>query len=110
MLYETTFKSPIGNLGLLADESQLIELSLHGMTGLSERGKPNKARFKLELKELDFYFKKKLKKEGVRVKCKLKKHSETSREKLLRMCVITSKYANESAIIFKCYYKGGIFS
>ena len=61
MLYETTFKSPIGNLGLLADESQLIELSLHGMTGLSERGKPNKARFKLELKELDFYFKKKLK-------------------------------------------------
>ena len=54
-------------------------------------------------------FKKKLKKEGVRVKCKLKKHSETSREKLLRMCVITSKYANESSIIFKCYYKGSIF-
>ena len=45
----------------------------------------------------------------MKVKTKLKKNSETSREKLLRMCVITSKYANESSIIFKCYYKGGIF-
>ena len=61
LLFETTFESPIGNLGLLADESQLIELSLHGITGLSERGKPNKERFRLELNELDFYFKRKLK-------------------------------------------------
>ena len=47
-------------------------------------------------------FKKKLKKEGVKVQTKLKKNSESSREELLGMCITTSKYAKESSIIFKC--------
>lgn len=49
----------MGELGLLADNTYLIELSLIGLKGLSLRGKPEKERFKVEIKELTQYFSKK---------------------------------------------------
>ncbi len=49
-------QSPIGELGLLANDSQLIELSLSGLKGLSSRGKKKESRFKLELTQLKKYF------------------------------------------------------
>lgn len=50
--------SPIGELGLLANDSQLLELSLRGLKGLSARGKRKESRFKLELLQLKQYFQK----------------------------------------------------
>ena len=49
----------MGQIGLLADDSCLIELSLLGLEGLSHRGKPEKERFKVEIEELTQYFSKK---------------------------------------------------
>ena len=49
----------MGQIGLLADDSCLIELSLLGLEGLSHRGKPEKNRFKVEVEELTQYFSKK---------------------------------------------------
>ena len=49
----------MGQIGLLADDSCLIELSLLGLEGLSHRGKPEKERFKVEIEELAQYFSKK---------------------------------------------------
>ena len=49
----------MGQIGLLADDSCLIELSLLGLEGLSHRGKPEKERFKVEVEELTQYFSKK---------------------------------------------------
>ena len=49
----------MGQIGLLADDSCLIELSLLGLEGLSHRGKPEKDRFKVEVEELTQYFSKK---------------------------------------------------
>jgi methylated-DNA-[protein]-cysteine S-methyltransferase len=59
LLYETNLNTPLGRLGLLADDSCLIELSLQGLKGLSVRGKPEKERFKVEIEELTQYFSKK---------------------------------------------------
>ena len=59
MLFETSLNSPMGELGLLADDVYLIELSLMGLNGLSLRGKPEKERFKVEIEELTQYFSKK---------------------------------------------------
>ena len=58
LLFETSLNSPLGELGLLADDAYLIELSLIGLNGLSLRGKPKKERFKVEIKELTQYFSK----------------------------------------------------
>ena len=49
----------MGQIGLLANDSFLIELSLLGLKGLSIRGKPEKERFKVEIEELTQYFSKK---------------------------------------------------
>jgi len=50
----------MGQIGLLADDSCLIELSLLGLEGLSHRGKPEKKDSKLKfLEELTQYFSKK---------------------------------------------------
>ena len=49
----------MGELGLLADDTHLIELSLTGLKGLSLRGKSEKERFKVEIEELTQYFSKK---------------------------------------------------
>lgn len=49
----------MGQIGLLANDSFLIELSLLGLKGLSNRGKPEKERFKIEIEELTQYFSKK---------------------------------------------------
>jgi len=49
----------MGQIGLLANDSFLIELSLLGLKGLSSRGKPEKERFKVEIEELTQYFSKK---------------------------------------------------
>ena len=49
----------MGQIGLLANDSFLIELSLLGLKGLSSRGKPEKERFKIEIEELTQYFSKK---------------------------------------------------
>ena len=49
----------MGQIGLLADDSCLIELSLLGLKGLSLRGKSEKERFKVEIEELTQYFSKK---------------------------------------------------
>ena len=59
LLFETSLNSPLGELGLLADNTHLIELSLIGLKGLSLRGKSEKERFKVEIKELTQYFSKK---------------------------------------------------
>ena len=49
----------MGQIGLLANDSSLIELSLLGLKGLSSRGKQEKERFKVEIEELNQYFSKK---------------------------------------------------
>ena len=59
LLFETSLNSPLGELGLLADNTHLIELSLIGLKGLSRRGKSEKERFKVEIEELTQYISKK---------------------------------------------------
>ena len=59
LLFETSLNSPLGELGLLADDTYLIELSLKGLKGLSLRGKSEKQRFQLEKEQLSQYFLKK---------------------------------------------------
>ena len=59
MIYETDLKTPIGELGLLGDDTNLLELSLNGLKGLSRRGKAKEDRFKVEIKQLNQYFLKK---------------------------------------------------
>jgi len=54
-------------------------------------------------------FTKKLKKKGIEVKTKLKNYPSESREKILRMCINTSRLAKESSIEFKCFYKSNWF-
>ena len=49
----------MGELGLLADDTCLIELSLKGLKKLSLRGKSERERFKVEIEELTQYFSKK---------------------------------------------------
>ena len=59
MIYETDLKTPIGELGLLGDDTNLLELSLNGLKGLSRRGKSKEDRLKVEIKQLNQYFLKK---------------------------------------------------
>ena len=59
LIYETGLKTPIGELGLLGDDTNLLELSLNGLKGLSRRGKSTEDRFKVEIKQLNQYFLKK---------------------------------------------------
>ena len=61
LLYETNLDTPIGELGLLADDTNLLEISFKGLKGLSIRGKSEKERFKLEIEQLDQYFSEKRK-------------------------------------------------
>ena len=56
LLFETSLDTPIGKLGLLADDINLLEISFNGLRGLSVRGKSEKERFKLEIEQLDQYF------------------------------------------------------
>lgn len=56
LLFETSLDTPIGELGLLADDTNLLEISFEGLRGLSIRGKSEKERFKLEIEQLDQYF------------------------------------------------------
>jgi len=61
LLFETNLDTPIGELGLLADDRNLLEISFKGLKGLSIRGKSEKERFKLEIEQLDQYFSEKRK-------------------------------------------------
>ena len=61
LLFETYLDTPIGELGLLADDTNLLEISFKGLKGLSIRGKSKKERFKLEIEQLDQYFSEKTK-------------------------------------------------
>ena len=61
LLFETNLDTPVGELGLLADDKNLLEISLKGLKGLSIRGKSEKERFKLEREQLDQYFSEKRK-------------------------------------------------
>ena len=61
LLFETSLDTPIGELGLLADDTNLLEISFKGLKGLSVRGKLEKERFKLEIEQLDQYFSEKRK-------------------------------------------------
>ena len=61
LLFETYLDTPIGELGLLADDTNLLEISFKGLKGLSIRGKSKKERFKLEIEQLDQYFSEKRK-------------------------------------------------
>ena len=61
LLFETNLDTPIGELGLLADDTNLLEISFKGLKGLSIRGKSKKERFKLEIEQLDQYFSEKTK-------------------------------------------------
>ena len=59
LIYETDLKTPIGELGLLGDDTNLLELSLNGLKGLSRWGQSKEDRFKVEIKQLNQYFLKK---------------------------------------------------
>ena len=59
LIYETDLQTPIGELGLLGDDTNLLELSLNGLKGLSRRGQSKEDRFKVEIKQLNQYFLKK---------------------------------------------------
>ena len=61
LFFETNLDTPIGELGLLADDTNLLEISFKGLKGLSIRGKSEKERFKLEIEQLDQYFSEKRK-------------------------------------------------
>ena len=61
LLFETNLDTAIGELGLLADDKNLLEISFKGLKGLSIRGKSEKERFKLEIEQLDQYFSEKRK-------------------------------------------------
>ena len=61
LLFETNLDTPIGELRLLADDTNLLEISFKGLKGLSIRGKSKKERFKLEIEQLDQYFSEKRK-------------------------------------------------
>jgi len=56
LLYEASLNTPIGELGLLADNKNLLEISFKGLKGLSRRGKSEKKRFKVEIEQLHEYF------------------------------------------------------
>jgi len=56
LLYEASLNTPIGELGLLADNKNLLEISFKGLKGLSCRGKSEKKRFKVEIEQLHEYF------------------------------------------------------
>tara|TARA_B110000263_G_scaffold131145_1_gene114033 strand:+ start:101 stop:601 length:501 start_codon:yes stop_codon:yes gene_type:complete len=56
-LFSRNYESPIGSLGLLADEDFLLEISLQGIEYLSLKGERSNGRFAKELIELDEYFK-----------------------------------------------------
>ena len=61
LFFETNLDTPIGELGLLADDTNLLEISFKGLRGLSVRGKSDIERFKLEIEQLDQYFSEKRK-------------------------------------------------
>ena len=52
LLYEASLNTSVGELGLLADDKNLLEISFKGLKGLSRRGKSEKGRFN-ELDPLD---------------------------------------------------------
>ena len=56
-MFSRNYESPIGSLGLLADEDFLLEISLQGIEYLSLKGERSNGRFTKELIELDEYFK-----------------------------------------------------
>ena len=56
-MFSRDYESPIGSLGLLADEDFLLEISLQGSEYLSLKGERSNDRFTKELIELDEYFK-----------------------------------------------------
>jgi methylated-DNA-[protein]-cysteine S-methyltransferase len=57
LLYEASLNTSVGELGLLADDKNLLEISFKGLKGLSRRGKSEKGRFKVEIEQLHEYFK-----------------------------------------------------
>ena len=56
LFFETSIITEIGKIGLLADESHLLEISFFGLEGLSERGQQDHSRFKRETIEIKEYF------------------------------------------------------
>ncbi len=68
LLYEASLNTPIGSLGLLADDTDLLEISFKGLKGLSFRGKSKKERFELEIDQLEEYFLKKRKSFSIRTR------------------------------------------
>ena len=56
-MFSRNYESPIGSLGLLADEDFLLEISLQGIEYLSLKGERSNGRFTKELIELEEYFK-----------------------------------------------------
>ena len=56
LFFETSIITEIGKIGLLADESHLLESSFFGLEGLSTRGQRDQSRFDREAKEIKEYF------------------------------------------------------
>ena len=51
LFFETSIITEIGKIGLLADESHLLEISFLGLEGLSTRGQRDQSRFDREAKD-----------------------------------------------------------
>ena len=67
-MFSRNYESPIGSLGLLADEDFLLEISLQGIEYLSLKGERSNGRFTKELIELEEYFKGERKKFTIKYK------------------------------------------
>ena len=56
ILYKSTFKTPIGTLGLLANKESLLKLSFKGLKDITEEAEEDKSRFASIFTELEEYF------------------------------------------------------
>ena len=56
ILYKSTFKTPIGTLGLLANKENLLKISFKGLKDITEEAEEDKNRFESIFTELEEYF------------------------------------------------------
>ena len=84
-LFSRNYESPIGSLGLLADEDFLLEISLQGIEYLSLKGERSNGRFAKELIELDEYFKGERKKFTLKYKVNASNFANKVYKEMLRI-------------------------
>ena len=84
-MFSRNYESPIGSLGLLADEDFLLEISLQGIEYLSLKGERSNGRFAKELIELDEYFKGERKKFTLKYKVNASNFANKVYKEMLRI-------------------------